>query len=198
MELMPDRKLKVKNQKSKGFSLVELLVTISIMAVLSVIGITAYSGIQSRSRDAIRLEDARRLVLAIEQYRSSAGRYPGASCTTINPYCSSQNLNWIPDITASNFRDGIFPSDPLQKNCNVISSPELCYYYATNATGSDYCLQISQENNVSGNPYLSHKYTSCGSKLGCWNGVWKLRFGPYGANGNNSEGTSSICKDWAL
>ncbi len=40
-----------------GFTLVELLVVISIIAILSVIGITIYSGVQKNARDARRRGD---------------------------------------------------------------------------------------------------------------------------------------------
>ncbi|MBU1000240.1 prepilin-type N-terminal cleavage/methylation domain-containing protein, partial [Patescibacteria group bacterium] len=42
---------------SKGFTLVELLVVISIIAILSVIGIVVFTGVQKGARDAKRKAD---------------------------------------------------------------------------------------------------------------------------------------------
>lgn len=61
--------------KSKGFTLVELLVVISIIAILSVIGLTIFSGVQKGARDAKRKEDLHSLALALEQYKVQNNTY---------------------------------------------------------------------------------------------------------------------------
>lgn len=58
----------------KGFTLVELLVVVGIMAVLSVIGISIYGGARSQARDARRRLDIDAIANALE-----ANRKPGAS-----------------------------------------------------------------------------------------------------------------------
>ncbi len=67
-------KLKIKKQLSivnsplsisKGFTLVELLVVISIIAILSVIGITIFSGVQKNARDAQRKGDINAIAKAM-------------------------------------------------------------------------------------------------------------------------------------
>lgn len=60
----------------KGFTLVELLVVISIIAILSVIGITVFSSAQKSARDAKRRADLQALRLALEQYKTANGIYP--------------------------------------------------------------------------------------------------------------------------
>lgn len=51
---------------SKGFTLVELLVVISIIAILAVIAIAIFSGVQSRARDARRQADVSSIAKALE------------------------------------------------------------------------------------------------------------------------------------
>lgn len=52
----------------KGFTLVELLVVISIIAILSVIGITVLSGVQKSARNSKRISDMKAIALALEIY----------------------------------------------------------------------------------------------------------------------------------
>src|SRR3989344_7754437 len=56
-----------------GFTLVELLVTISILAVLSVVGLTIYSTVQSKARDAKRIGDIDNISKAFETHFNEAG-----------------------------------------------------------------------------------------------------------------------------
>ena len=53
-------------QSKKGFTLVELLVVVAIIAILSVIGITVFSGVQKNARDARRRADVDAIATAIE------------------------------------------------------------------------------------------------------------------------------------
>ncbi len=52
--------------KVKGFTLIELMVAISIIAVLSTIGMVAYSKVQLLGRDARRKQDLRAIAQALE------------------------------------------------------------------------------------------------------------------------------------
>lgn len=86
----------VKNPK--GFTLVELLVVISIIAVLSVIGITIFSGVQKNARDARRKGDIESISKALESNYTS-----GSS----NPY---------PILLDTMFASGKIPTDPQTGN----------------------------------------------------------------------------------
>jgi len=77
-----------KSYKSKvsGFSLLELLVVISIIAVLLALGISSFNTAQKKARDAKRKNDVKDVSSALEQYYSVCGSlYPtpaGASFYT--------------------------------------------------------------------------------------------------------------------
>ena len=59
-----------------GFTLVELLVVVSIIAILSVIGMAIFTGIQPRARDTGRKADLKAISSAMEVgYNESTGRY---------------------------------------------------------------------------------------------------------------------------
>ncbi|MFA7300923.1 MAG: type II secretion system protein [Candidatus Shapirobacteria bacterium] len=65
------------NKKQKAFTLFELLVSISIVAILTAIASMSFSGAQKRARDARRVQDMNSLQKAAEQYYAfSSNVYP--------------------------------------------------------------------------------------------------------------------------
>ncbi len=61
---------------AKGFTLVELLVVISIIAILSIIGLVSYTNFLKTSRDNKRLADLKFIQSALEEYHSDNLAYP--------------------------------------------------------------------------------------------------------------------------
>lgn len=59
-------------KNTSGFTIVELLIVIVIIAILAAITIVAFSGIQSRARESKRISDARSVMKLIELYRIDA------------------------------------------------------------------------------------------------------------------------------
>ncbi|MBI2011564.1 prepilin-type N-terminal cleavage/methylation domain-containing protein [Candidatus Daviesbacteria bacterium] len=92
-----------------GFTLIELIVTISIIAILSVIGVTIYSGVQKTARDSRRIQEVQSIIKAMEShYLSSGGTCESAGTSTSPTYCPLQN-NWFASAGVS----GV-PKDPKE------------------------------------------------------------------------------------
>lgn len=89
-----------------GFTLVELLVVISIIAVLSAVGLVLFSSIQSRARDSIRKNDLRALATALEIYYQKNNQYVVGN-TVGNTNCSD-----LAGSGLTSFMTGDIPKDP--------------------------------------------------------------------------------------
>lgn len=89
----------------KGFTLVELMVVIVIIAILATTGFAIFSGLQKSARDARRKADVDAISKALEtHYNSTVGQYcPGNAGT----YCALQDT-W--------FSGGLRPKDPQTNN----------------------------------------------------------------------------------
>jgi len=73
--VLSDR-MRIMFRKSRGFSLIELLVVIGIIGVLTTITVIAVQGNLKKSRDARRIADLQQVALALEVYKESSGAYP--------------------------------------------------------------------------------------------------------------------------
>lgn len=61
---------------SRGFSMIELVVVISIMVILVGMGVTMVSDELAKARDVRRVEDVKTLVRALEAYLEDTGTLP--------------------------------------------------------------------------------------------------------------------------
>ena len=68
--------IKVIKGKTSGFTLVELLVVITIIGILSSIGLNTFTSAQMKSRDARRKTQLKQLTDAFEAYYNDHGGYP--------------------------------------------------------------------------------------------------------------------------
>ena len=60
----------------KGFSFIELIVVITIIAVLSMAAIISYGPMQKKSRDSRRVADLQKISMALEMARQIGTTYP--------------------------------------------------------------------------------------------------------------------------
>ena len=75
------------NQSNRGFTIVELLIVIVVIAILAAISIVAYTGIQNNARASERQQDANNIVKVAETYFAQTSAYP----TTIAHFAAADN-----------------------------------------------------------------------------------------------------------
>ena len=66
----------VSSNKTKGFTLVELLIVIVVIAILAAISIVAYNGVTSKARDDERASNARNIINAAASYNADNDKWP--------------------------------------------------------------------------------------------------------------------------
>lgn len=84
--------------KRKGFTLVELMIVITVIAILATIAVVSFTRVQKQARDTKRRGDVRALATALQAYFSEKNTYP-ATTAELTPL-------YIPSIPANPVGDG--------------------------------------------------------------------------------------------
>jgi len=134
---------------SKGFTLLELLVTISIIGILLGIGSVSFTTAQKKGRDARRQGDMKAIQKSLEEYYALTNVYP----TVVS---SGGSIDYLGTTTMN-----VVPNDPKNSGSYI-------YTYTTDAgvTKTAYCLCAYLDNPGSGNA------STVGASGVCsWNGT---------------------------
>ena len=59
-----------------GFTIVEMLVVITVIAILAAVVTVGYGSVQENARDQARISDLEQIRLALNLYKQDLGRYP--------------------------------------------------------------------------------------------------------------------------
>jgi general secretion pathway protein G len=65
-------------EPDRGFTMIELLVVMTLMVILATMGMTQYKASQTYAKEAVLKEDLFRLRDAIDQYYADKNQYPAA------------------------------------------------------------------------------------------------------------------------
>ena len=168
--------------KTRGFTIVELLIVIVVIAILAAISVVAYDGIQDRARDSARNNAVSQLQQALESYRAIHNGYPsripigsnapsGFSGVYGNNYAYSVDTagNWLAGLTTSGIINKV-PIDPVNDNDHYF----VYMAYGNNGTGKCnepfYVLGVVGYENTSNIPERSKTLTcTWGGTVAGWN-----------------------------
>lgn len=144
---------------NRGFTLVELLVVITIIGIL--IGLSAFglAGARESSRDARRKADMELIRSGLELYRSDCNTYPVATWTT----------NWPSQITGATNPPSPLPSSCIPTNVYINipldpASPSRNYSYVS-SDGKTFELCASLEQNTSSISCVASCGSTCSYKV---------------------------------
>lgn len=104
----------------QGFTLVELLIVMTILAVLVSVGLVSFRSSQFRSRDAQRKSDLKQIASSLELFYSDYGKYPDGTTGSVDacPYNSGAGTGTTCAWGTSEFTDAksiyfkVLPKDP--------------------------------------------------------------------------------------
>ncbi len=120
----------------KGFSLIELLVAITVVAIISSVGFISFTSSQAKARDAKRKQDLRSLSVALNLYYAVNKKYPavagdGYYISTTNP------SSWLPQLLGTNKFISSLPLDPLNTGDPKLNdTTSFGYSYWSNPEGT--------------------------------------------------------------
>jgi prepilin-type N-terminal cleavage/methylation domain-containing protein len=120
----------------KGFTLLELLVVISIIGILMTLGVVAFSTAQKKGRDAKRRGDIKAIQAAFEQYNSASDNSSYDTCANMT--------------SADFFPTGALPTDPKTGNA-----------YTCFGSTTGYCVCATLEDLTAGNATSLPSNTTC-------------------------------------
>lgn len=130
--------------KSKGFTIVELLIVIVVIAILATISIVAFNGVQARARNAKIISDIKQVHKQIEAYKVINGEYPRTQATgTLVPasfsnpisigydsncmYTAVADENWVPGLPIT------LPQSDTSRSGGAVDRGG-CYLYVSDGT----------------------------------------------------------------
>lgn len=173
--------MKINNKSTKGFTLLEILVVVTIIGLLAAIGVVSYGSLLKGSRESRRKADLEQIRAALEIYKSANNVYPTTAGAWWGP-CSGANSKYgdtyITGLAPTYINK--LPHDPKEGDvtANPIS-PENCgaawnYCYIYRSNGIDYKLMANcgPESTVAANdPYKdwrtwTYQISSSGTSLG--------------------------------
>lgn len=134
-----------------GFTIIELLIVIVVIAILASISLVSFSGTQARARDSIRIKDLKEVQKVVELYHAQNGSYPmsssGSGAWAGN--CTSYGASPQYIVGVEEFMPRL-PYDP--KNGTATVSGANCYLYRSNGTDFMMIAHNTMENICGGDP----------------------------------------------
>lgn len=172
-----------------GFTLVELLVVISILGILASIALVAFTSSQIKGRDAQRKSDLTQVSRALEIFYQDYQKYPPSDGANSSGQIYSCPFNSVSlSGTACAWGTGAFQDTDAAGSVKTIYMKVLVkdpvssqrYFYRVDATGQKYQIFAHLEN--SQDPALITTSHTCGGSNACNFGVSSTNTSPSDAS----------------
>ncbi len=133
------------NNLRKGFTLIEILIVVAIIAILATVVLVGLGPTQQAGRDARRLSDLREVQQGLQLYFSKCGFYPGVpvagNCDNTANVPKTKWSDMTVALTSSTIGVNAVPNDPL----NITADTAPTYYYAAQNSGASYVVAAKLE-----------------------------------------------------
>ncbi len=144
--------------RKKGFTLIEMLIVITIIALLASMILVGMGGARAKARDSRRIADLHNVQNALELYYAKNGSYP------VGTYNSSTNWDTFrTTLTGAGIGVNQVPKDPLDNTT---------YYYRYGGTATDYVLGAQLEQ---GDVALNDDIDGTVNSIDCTDPVYCIR-----------------------
>ncbi len=120
--------------KRFGFTLVELMVVVSVIGILASIVYANFGSARAASRDDVRKASLEEVRLALELYKAQYGRYP-AGCKGDNAWAGTNHATYG---CGANYIPGLVSDFIAALPWDSRTGANAGYLYRTNSTGSTY------------------------------------------------------------
>lgn len=129
-------------QSKRGFTIVELLIVIVVIAILAAISIVAFTGIQQRGRDSTRAADAANIIKALTACTSDSVAWTDSSLATaadaetaLKPGGTCATLANLSEAVADKLQAGSVAADSnvqyryqVCTTSSVVTGAQISYY----------------------------------------------------------------------
>jgi len=183
--------------KNKGFTLIELVVAISIVSFLSSIVLSVLGDTRAKTSDSVRLQEINTLIQAIQRYHLDNDAFPGildGSGVHVSSSCTS---DLVTDLQGDGYIS-VIPTDPKDAACT--DNDDAAYFYGWDSSRCEeyYCLSINRFEAGINSPIaeqLRVKYASFGVQEQV---SGKMQDQTCGSQANISDADFNICFEYDL
>ena len=137
----------LKQNRKKGFTIIELLVVISIIGLLSTISVVVLNGARIKSRDTKRVSDINNIKTALELYFNDKGYYPTSNTPTtlgVSPNLVLCDAGFV--ASQASCSAGKIYMNNVPTNVSPGGTPY--FYTSLTATPETYSITFTIEKNV--------------------------------------------------
>lgn len=131
---------KTKTSLGKGFTLIEILVTITLIGIIAGVLLTSLQGVRASARDAQRKADLETIQSALAMYKSTCGKYPASVISGTSLVSSgSPGENCVAGVVFLT----MVPKDPIATQNYTYSSPTKITYTISALMESGQIMQVT-------------------------------------------------------
>ena len=184
--------MKFLKSSNQGFTLVELLVVVSVVSMLASVVLATVSPMRAQARDAKRKQEVHQIDLAIQSYIADNGRPPELSGCSAQVTLDASNVSGCVAVSTAGVDAGVdtpsktawqtlrtqlspymknFPVDPCGSNCTTANGTNLGYVYLAPAAVQYYSPGSS-------NSYQTFASQETGSSVAGSTGYTSVTTGP--------------------